>query len=201
MSRAAPDPERLLYDAQWGIRHGFPARELVAMLDKLVQSALPGSPPALFGMRQLAALIVAEQPWRAARLCHSVLAHGDDEQALAVLGLAHTLLGHYRAAARAYFRAAALIPSCPIVSHNLGHLLDVGLDRPHDALGYLLRSHEAEPRDREIAASYAHALVRSGERAEAERVLRSAVGDEQAEELLQAWSADAALPTPRALSG
>ena len=201
MSRSRQDPERLLYDAQWGIRHGFPKRELRAMLEKLIATAPAGSPAALYGERQLAALIVEDEPWRAARLSVDVLRHGDDELALGVLGLAHTLLGNYRAAARAYVRASALAPECPILAHNLGHLLDVALDRPHDALPHLERAHATLPHEPEIAASLAHALARTGAEAAALALLSGALGEEQAAELFEAWAADIAVAPAAALSG
>jgi tetratricopeptide (TPR) repeat protein len=204
MSRSrALDPERLLYDARWAVKHDLPPRDLIPMLEKLVASAPAGSVGSLFGMRHLARAVVGERPWQAAVLARSVLAHGDDELAFAVLGLAHSLLGHYRTALRAYLRAAALAPTCPIVSHNLGHLLDVGLDRPEEALGYLAKAHNSEPNDAEIAASYAHALVRTGQRAQAEQLLRVALGDRKDEvgALLDAWSRETTVPARTALSG
>jgi Flp pilus assembly protein TadD len=204
MSRTrALDPERLLYDARWAVEHELPARDLIPMLEKLVDRAAAGSAGALFGMRHLARAVVAEEPWRAAVLARRVLTHGDDDLAFAVLGLAYTLLGHYRTALRAYLRASALAPTCPIVSHNLGHLLDVGLDRPEDALGHLCRAHESEPHDAEIAASYAHALVRTDQRAEAERVLSAALGNDpdRVRALLEAWSGEPSVRARAALSG
>jgi Flp pilus assembly protein TadD len=199
----APDPERLFHDAQWAVGRELGPRDLVPMLEKLVAHAPRGSAPWLFGMKHLARVIAGKQPWRAAVLARRVLAHGDDDLAFAVLGLAHTILGNYRAAARAYLRAAALAPGCPVVAHNLGHLLDVGLDRPADALGYLLRAHQAEPEQAEIAASYAHALVRTGQRDEAEEVLRAALAgrEEQVAALLDAWSSEPSVVTGAALSG
>jgi tetratricopeptide (TPR) repeat protein len=204
MSRKrALDPDRLLHDARWAIEHGLGPRDLIPMLEHLVASAEAGSPGALFGMKHLARLIVAEQPWRAAGLARSVVGYGDDELAFAVLGLAQSLLGHYRAAARAYYRAAALAPDCPVVSHNLGHLLDVGLDRPEDALPYLARAHEALAHDPEIAVSYAHALVRVEQHDEAARVLAEALPEhpEEALRLLESWATETTVPKRTALSG
>jgi Flp pilus assembly protein TadD len=198
-----PNPERLFHDARWAVAQELGPRDLVPMLEKLVSHAARGSGAWLFGVKHLARVIASKQPWRAAVLARRALAHGDDELAFAVLGLAHTLLGNYRAAARAYFRAAALAPGCPIVAHNLGHLLDVGLDRPQDALGYLLRAYEAEPNQAEIAGSYAHALIRTGQRAAAEQVLRAALEgcDERVAALLEAWSSEPSVVTEAALSG
>lgn len=197
------DPERLLHDARWAIDRGLGPRDLVPMLETLIAAAPPGSAGAAFGMKHLARLIVADQPWRAAALSRGALGHGDDELAFAVLGLAHSLLGHYRAAVRAYGRAAVLAPSCPVVSHNLGHLLDVGLDRPEDALTYLARAHTAAPDDAEIAVSYAHALVRTDQRDEAVRVLDGALADrpDEARRLLESWALETTVPQRTAVSG
>ena len=84
-----------------------------------------------------------------------------DDGAWAVLGLAQSLLGNYRYAARAYERALALAPNNPWYAHNLGHLYDVALDRPQDALPLLAQATAAQPGEADIAASYAHALARS----------------------------------------
>jgi Flp pilus assembly protein TadD len=100
-----------------------------------------------------------------------VLRKGDDYEAWSVLGLALSLLGHYRAAAHAHRAALALEPGCPIAAHNLGHLLDVGLGQPARALHHLERAYRARPHDEEIAGSYAHALARVGRREEAVTLL------------------------------
>ncbi len=99
----------------------------------------------------------------------------DDDGAWAVLGLAQSLLANYRYAARAYERALALTPDNPWYAHNLGHLYDVALDRPADALPLLARATFAQPAEADIAASYAHALARCGKVTMAKRVLRRAI--------------------------
>jgi Flp pilus assembly protein TadD len=104
-----------------------------------------------------------------------VLAQGDDDRAWAVLGIAHTLLGNYQCAKRAYVRALALVPGCPWYSHNLGHLIDVALDRPREALVHLAAAYRAEPGETEVAASFAHALARAGRVSQARKVLRRAL--------------------------
>jgi Flp pilus assembly protein TadD len=91
-------------------------------------------------------------------------------------------------AARSYRRALALAPDCAIYEHNLGHVLDVALDRPRDALVHLERAHRGMPQEREISSSYAHALLRSGQPEKARELLRHAVDDPAAaEEILKAW--------------
>jgi tetratricopeptide (TPR) repeat protein len=89
---------------------------------------------------------------------------GGDDGAHALAGLAHALLGNYHSAVAAYRRAIAIAPRNPWYQHNLGHLLDVGLDRPKVALRHLEAAHRAAgPDDGEISASLAHCLARLGE--------------------------------------
>lgn len=204
MAEQAPDKERLvqrlLSDVQWAIAHQLPTTELVPMLNKLLKHAEPTSRPARFAKQKLAELLVQEQPWRAAILARQLLttASADpagadpldsEERVWALLGLAQTLLGNYRAAAAAYRQAMALAPHFPMCAHNLGHLLDVALDRPFDALRYLEQAYTAFPHEPEIGSSYAHALVRAGNRALASKVLTEALDDdaEAAERLLSDW--------------
>jgi len=186
--RPSPDLERLLTDVEWAMSKQFPAKHLVPMLENLVRAAPPDTEASYFAKLRLSELIVADAPFRAARLARDVLTSGESDRAWAVLGLAHTLLGHYRVAARSYRRALALAPDCAVYDHNLGHLLDVALDRPRDALAHLLRAHRSLPEETEIASSYAHALVRSGQRDKARKLLLTAVKSaEEAEDLLDAW--------------
>lgn len=186
--RPSPDLERMLTDVEWAISKQFAARDLVPMLENLVRAAPAASEAAYFAKLRLSELIVGGSPFRAARLARDVLVRGESDRAWAVLGLAHTLLGNYRAAARSYRRALALAPDCAVYEHNLGHVLDVALNRPHDALSHLARAHRALPSETEIASSYAHALLRSGQLDKARAMLRLAVkSPEEAEEILKAW--------------
>lgn len=154
--------ETLLHDVGYALERGYPPRELIPMLEKLVVHAEKGSDAALFGMRELAKLLCDKQPWRAARLARQVLAQADDAEAWRTLGVALSMLGHFRAAVRAYQHALAHDPRCPVATHNLGHLLDVGLGRPDRGLRYLSVALAVAPHDIEIRASHAHALVRLG---------------------------------------
>ncbi|MBI3203359.1 MAG: tetratricopeptide repeat protein [Polyangiaceae bacterium] len=154
--------ETLLHDVGYALERGYPPRELIPMLEKLVVHAEKGSDAALFGMRELAKLLCDKQPWRAARLARQVLAEADDAEAWRTLGVALSMLGHFRAAVRAYQHALAHDPRCPVATHNLGHLLDVGLGRPDRGLRYLSVALDVAPHDIEIRASHAHALVRLG---------------------------------------
>ena len=200
----AVDVERLRSNIAWAVAHGLGSRDLVPMLEQLLRHAQVDSTEALAAQLQLAELLVETNPWRAAVLARGVstkvetpafrhsLTTTDMGRAWGVLALAHTLLGHYRSASRAYRRAIALEPSCPSYSHNLGHLLDVIFDKPAEALPLLWRAHRHSPRETEIAASYAHALARLGRRDAAARVLRESVAYEHRdiERLLDRWLAE-----------
>jgi Flp pilus assembly protein TadD len=172
--------ERLVGDVEWAKKQRLPARDLVPMLRRLVAAAPEGSPERHRARRDLAEQVLQTNPWLAARLARDVLRRAEDERAYGVLGLAHTLLGNYRAAARAYRKALALAPGEPEYEHNLGHLLDVAFNRPLAALPHLRRALAALPAEAEIESSLAHALSRVGRIAEATAHLRSALnGDEE----------------------
>ncbi|MFO7179345.1 MAG: hypothetical protein DIU78_011655 [Pseudomonadota bacterium] len=182
--------ERLVGDVEWAKAHRLPPRELVPMLKRLVAVAPAGSPAGRTARRDLAELLVASHPWRAARLATEVLKGGADDRAYAVLGLAHTVLGNYRCAARAYRAALAIAPGTAEYEHNLGHLLDVAFDQPQRALVHLRRAFAALPAETEVASSLAHALLRSGLEHEAAAVLESAFdGDlERVRATLSRWA-------------
>jgi len=186
--RPSPDLERMLTDVEWAMSKQFAARDLVPMLENLVRAAPAASEAAYFAKLRLSELIVGDAPFRAARLARDVLVRGESDRAWAVLGLAHSLLGNYRVAARSYRRALVLAPDCGVYEHNLGHVLDVALNRPHDALAHLARAHRELPEESEIASSYAHALLRSGQPEKARQLLLKAVkSPEEATEILKAW--------------
>lgn len=178
----------MLTDVEWAMSKQFAARDLVPMLENLVRAAPAASEPAYFAKLRLSELIVGDAPFRAARLARDVLVKGESDRAWAVLGLAHTLLGNYRVAARSYRRALALSPECAVYEHNLGHVLDVALNRPRDALAHLARAHRDLPDESEIASSYAHALLRSGQLEKArELLLRAVKSQKAATEILKTW--------------
>ena len=186
--RPSPDLERMLTDVEWAMSKQFAAKDLVPMLENLVRAAPATSEASYFAKLRLSELIVGDVPFRAARLAQDVLRKGESDRAWAVLGLAHTMLGNYKAAARAYRRALALAPDCAVYEHNLGHVLDVALNRPHDALAHLARAHRSLPEEGEIASSYAHALLRSGQLERARELLALAVSSpEEAATILAAW--------------
>lgn len=189
MSSRRRDLETLVCDVEWALAHGLEAPELVTMLRNLVAQATRGSPEGVFSRLKLAELVVAKAPWKAALLARSVISECNDGHAWAVLGLAQTLLGNYKSAAKAYRHALMLSPASPEIAHNLGHVLDVALDRPGDALKYLRMAQQARPEEGEIVSSYAHALLRAGRRAEAHLMLVHGLGwdRDRAGRQLDAW--------------
>ena len=180
---------RLLRNVEYGLDQGFAPREMIPMLERLLASVSTGSAPWQFAVQQLAEQHLEESPWRSALYARTLLAHSESDPAWALLGLAHAKLGHARAAARAFRRALSLAPSCPSYAHNLGHMLDVGLGRPHQALPHLARAAAAMKDDAEVIASYAHALLRTGHEERAESLLRRALpgGAIAARGLLERW--------------
>jgi Flp pilus assembly protein TadD len=191
MARSAPgEIDRLRREVERALREGLDAEEILPLLARLARAAAPDTDAWIYAHRHLAEIGVEHEPWRAALFARRVIARRpDDDGAWAVLGLAQSLLGHYRYAARAYERALALTPENPWYTHNLGHLYDVALDRPRDALPLLARATLAQPEEADIAASYAHALARCGRVATAKRVLKRALrrGGTADQMALQRW--------------
>ncbi len=167
------------------------------MLEQLLDLAPRRSEEARLASYHLSRLVVASEPWRAARLARELLRNppaGTTHEppadlVWAVLGVAHTVMGNYRSARRAHLRALQLAPRAPSHLHNLGHLIDVAFGRPREALRYLRAARDAVPEEPEVASSYAHALVRAGFLDRAREVLREAVSsDAAAEALITRWS-------------
>ena len=177
MARSGSDPlERLRREIDRGLRDQADPESLLPLLARLARSAPAESEPWLYAHRHLAELGVEHDPWRAALFARRVLAVcPDDDGAWADLGLSHSLLGNYRCAARAYEKALSICPENPWYAHNLGHLYDVALDRPGDALPLLERATRTEAGEADIAASYAHALARCNKLGLAKRVLKRAI--------------------------
>lgn len=161
----------LLSEIRWAMEQGVDAGGLAPLLERLLVNSEPHSEERFFARQQLAELIVEQDPWRAAVLSRQSIREHEDDRSYAVLGLAFALMGHYKSAASAYRRALALEPACASYAHNLGHMLDVALNRPEEALRYLECAFDTEPCESEIAASYAHALFRTGQGEDARTVL------------------------------
>lgn len=168
--------EHLRRRAEQAIASEQGRRVIIPLLERLVSVAPDGSPANLFAHRHLAEYRVEEHPWRALLSLRKVVAATpDDDVVHALMGLAQALLSNFRAAIEAYKRALAISPRNPWYHHNLGHLLDVALDRPDQALKHLELAHKATaPNDHEIAASLAHCLARLGKLSEARTLAATA---------------------------
>jgi len=178
-------------DIEWALSQGLPMSDVIPMVERLMHEAAPASMHSDCAKRQLAELIVRDQPFRAARLARDVIASDpEDDRAHAALGLACMLMGHFQLAERSYRAALSIVPHCPWYAHNLGHLLDAAMGRPEEALSWLRLSRRTLPHEPEIASSYAHALLRAGHPDEACCELLEALdGDTvRAKELLERWS-------------
>ncbi len=177
MVRGGPEEvARLQREVERALAARLDVDRTLGLLARLARAASPGSDAWVFAHRYLAELGVEREPWRASLFARRVLAlDAGDDGAWAVLGLAQSLLGNHRYAVRAYRRALALAPLNPWYAHNLGHLIDVALDRPQEALQLLSRATQAQPGEPEIAASYAHALARCGMVVQAKKILKRAI--------------------------
>jgi tetratricopeptide (TPR) repeat protein len=168
--------QELRRQIEWTLARAIDPADVLPMLHRLSRVADEGSDESLFALLHLAELLVERDPWRAALFARRLLAHRpDDDRAWATLAFCQTLLGHYRYAASAYHRALSTAPKNPWYAHNLGHLLDVALNRATDAVGWLKRAYDSASYSGEVASSYAHALARIGEVAEARKVLTRAM--------------------------
>jgi tetratricopeptide (TPR) repeat protein len=191
------DIDRLRRDIERALGDKLDADKVLPLLARLARATESGSEPWLYAHRHLAEIGVEHDPWRAARVARRVLQfHDEDDGAWAVLGLAQSLLGNYRYAARAYERALAITPENPWYAHNLGHLYDVALNRPQDALPLLAHATEAQTGEADIAASYAHALARCGKLVLAKKILKRAIRHGATADQMALWRwLDAGAPT------
>lgn len=172
MDLTEPDSGRLKREVEGALQRALDPSDVLPMLHRLTRTAARGSEESLFAHQKLAELLIERHPWRATLHAKKVLASlPDDDRAWAVLAACQAMLGNYRYAVSAYQRALESSPSNPSYAHNLGHLLDVALGRPGDAVPWLRSAHEGRADCIEITASYAHALARAGDVAEAKRVL------------------------------
>lgn len=178
--------EHLLADVNFALERGLGARDLVPMLKHLLRIAPNGSDASRFARLQLSRQLLTTNPFQSAALAKSVIRELPDDEAYGLLGLAFTVLGHFRAAAAAQRRACQLAPTHPGHAHNLGHLLDAAFDRPRQGLPWLERAFLQAPDVPGIASSYAHALVGVGRLDEARVMLLKHAG-------LDARSADSTL--------
>jgi tetratricopeptide (TPR) repeat protein len=192
--RIEPD-KRLRRDVESALSRALDPSDVLPMLHRLARTAAPGSDERVFAHRQLAELLAEKNPWRAAIYAKRVIAERpEDDRGWALLGLSQTLLGHYRFAVSAYQKALVCAPKNPWYAHNLGHLLDVALDRAGDALEWLRAAYADAAQlghgaSGDIAASFAHALGRAGNLEEAKAVLVRAMkgGGSREHEALLKW--------------
>ncbi len=168
--------DELRREAEGLLRRARPRVELFPVLERLVAVAPEGSDHALFAHRHLAEFWVEENPWRALlHLRRIVRERRDDDVVHALMGLCHALLGNFRVAVGHYRRALSSSPRNPWYHHNVGHLLDVALATPAQALPHLRSAHRLEPLEDEITASLAHCLAGMGTLAEARGLAADAV--------------------------
>ena len=197
-----PLPQRLRKDVEWALRRALDPSDVLPMLHRLARTATPGSDESVFAHRQLAELLAEKNPWRAAIYAKRVVAERpEDDRGWALLGLSQTLLGHYRFAVSAYQKALSCAPKNPWYAHNLGHLLDVALDRASDSLYWLRAAYAGAASlghgaNGDISASFAHALARTGKLAEAKKVLARAMkrGSSKEHSALMKWLEKGAPP-------
>jgi Flp pilus assembly protein TadD len=184
MDAREPEAQRIRRDAEAALKCVVDAEDVLPMLHRLARRAPDGSEESLFAHRELAEIVADRDPWRASLHARRVLRHlPDDERAWASLALCLTMMGHYRYAVTAYRRAAAAAPKNPWYAHNLGHLIDVALGRPAEAVPWLTVAYKAAPWSVEMAASCAHALARAGRRAEARKIVARALKTAPSREL------------------
>jgi Flp pilus assembly protein TadD len=163
MDRNPPETKRLRRNVEWALRRALDPAEVLPMVHRLARVAPEGTDEHVYAQRLLAELLADQHPWRAALSAKRVLAvHPLDDGAWSILALCYALLGHYRCAVAAYRRALTLAPTNAAYAHNLGHLLDVALGRPAEAIDCLKAAYDASGERADVAVSYAHALGRSG---------------------------------------
>jgi tetratricopeptide (TPR) repeat protein len=163
--------QRLRRDVEIALSGPDPLRVL-PLLHRLAARAESGSDESVFAHRQLAEVLLERDPWRAALHARRVTRmRPEDDRAWAALGLSQSLLGNHQYASHALTRALACAPNNPWYAHNLGHTLDVALDKPHEAVVHLRRAYARSGKNAEVATSLAHALARSGKTRAAKALL------------------------------
>jgi len=176
MDRGLPETKRLRRNIEWALRRALDPATVLPTLHRLARLAPEGTDDRLYANRRLAELLAEQHPWRAALYAKRVLAaRPSDDGAWSILGLCHALLGHYRCAAAAYRRALELDPASAPYAHNLGHIIDVALGRPNEAIPWLKAAYHGTGGRSDVAVSFAHALGRAGDLVAARRVAERAL--------------------------
>jgi tetratricopeptide (TPR) repeat protein len=177
MDSIQPETARLRRSVEWALRRAVDPATVLPMLHRLSRVAPEGTDDSVYALRHLAELLADQHPWRAALYAKRVLTvQPSDDGAWSTLALCHALLGHYRCAVGAYRRALEFAPANAAYAHNLGHLLDVALGRPSEALAWLEVAYERTGQRADVAVSFAHALGRAGRLEDARRVTERALG-------------------------
>lgn len=146
------------------------------IFERLMELTEPGTEAWALATRELSRILVEREPWRASVLARRVVDEDpEDHLGWALVGLAQSLLGNHAYAASAYERALSLAPENPYYQHNLGHLYDALLGRPHDAVFLLRRARLRLRGNPHVTASLAHALVRTDHAEEARRLMLEVV--------------------------
>jgi tetratricopeptide (TPR) repeat protein len=175
----AKDPselDRLRARIDDALRRERPRSEVMPLLARLLSSAGDHGELFVYAHRHMAELLIADEPWQSALHLRQVIKAGAaDDTAHALMGLCQALLGNFDSAVYQYERALAIEPSNAWYHHNLGHLLDVALNRPEAAARHLRWAHEAHPMEDEVTASLAHCLARIGQLEEAQGLSQEAV--------------------------
>jgi tetratricopeptide (TPR) repeat protein len=175
----AKDPselDRLRARIDDALRRDRPRTEVMPLLERLLASAGDHGELFVYAHRHIAELLIADEPWQAALHLRRVIKAGAaDDTAHALMGLCQALLGNFDSAVYQYERALALEPANAWYHHNLGHLLDVALNRPNSAAMHLRWAHEAHPMEDEVTASLAHCVARLGQLEQAEALAQEAL--------------------------
>lgn len=182
MASLSYQTEALWRDAERALAHRRRPEAVVPILERLIQTAPANSEPWGWAHVQLAAHVVESDPWQAALWARrAVTVRADDARAWGVLGLACSLLGHFRAATHAYEEALRLSPRDARCAHNLGHVYDVVFDDFEQAVPLLERAVKLLGDDaprvarHEAVSSLAHALLRQGDVERAYRTMQPVV--------------------------
>lgn len=195
--------KRLDRCVRWALGRNVPTTELISMLRPLVACTHAHEAEGRASRLQLGHQLLqlphpANHAWEAATLARATLASesapADRAEALGIVGIALTVLGHYHAARAAYDEALDAEPDHPVLAHNLGHLLCTRLGDPSGALPWLRKAYRLLPDDPEVMASYAHGLWKRGHSARATKLLTTALGklrhanpDLAAQSLIATW--------------
>jgi tetratricopeptide (TPR) repeat protein len=175
----AKDPselDRLRTRIEDALRRERPRSEVMPLLSRLLANAGDHSELFVYAHRHMAELLITDEPWQSALHLRQVMKAGAaDDTTHALMGLCQALLGNFDSAVYQYERALALDPENAWYHHNLGHLLDVALNRPDAAATHLHWAHEAHPMEDEVTASLSHCLARLGQLEQAEVLAQEAL--------------------------